>query len=73
MNMGLPIVCFDVETNRSTTEEKSFYFSDVESLIIILKHLKKYDLQKIGDDMLRIAENRYNWKRIVSLYRRCIE
>ena len=73
MNIGLPIVCFDVETNRSTTEEKSFYFGDVGSLISILKRLKKNDLEKLGEDMLRIAENRYNWKRIVSLYKRCIE
>jgi glycosyltransferase involved in cell wall biosynthesis len=73
MNIGLPIICFDVETNRSTTEEKSFYFGDVESLIIILKHLRKNDLVKLGHDMRRIAQNRYNWKRIVTLYKKCIE
>lgn len=72
MSLGLPILCFDVETNRSTTEEKSFYFKDYKSLITILSKLKEETIKQLGIDMKEIAERRYTWQRIVGLYKNCI-
>jgi glycosyltransferase involved in cell wall biosynthesis len=72
MYLGIPILCYDVETNRSTTEGKSFYFKDSSSLIEILAKIKKETLSQLGRDMKEIAQRRYTWKRITNLYFNCI-
>ena len=72
MSLGLPILCFDVETNRAATEEKSFYFKDSQSLIEILSNLKESSITQLGIDMKEIAQRRYTWRRIVELYKNCI-
>lgn len=73
MSLGLAAVCFDVPTNRSTTEEKSFYFKDSESLINILSGIQESTLEKLRVNMREIANRRYTWKRIVELYKGCIK
>jgi glycosyltransferase involved in cell wall biosynthesis len=72
MSLGLPILCYDVDTNRATTEEKSFYFKDSQSLIEILSNLKDTTINQLGADMKEIALRRYTWQRIVKLYKNCI-
>ncbi len=73
MSLKIPILCFDVPTNRATTEEKSLYFHDVKSLTTILKNLSNEKLIKIKNDMYEIAKNRYTWNRISNLYKKCID
>lgn len=72
MSLGLPVICFDVPTNRSTTEEKSLYFNDVSSLIKILHDLNEDTINQLGLNMKEIAERRYTWNRIVKLYKNCL-
>jgi glycosyltransferase involved in cell wall biosynthesis len=72
MSLGLPVLCFDVNTNRATTEEKSLYFKDSKALIEILSNLNKAITDRLGSDMKEIAQRRYTWQRIVMLYRNCI-
>ncbi len=72
MSLGIPVLCFDVATNRETTEGKSLYFKDSTSLIKILTSLKKETIDQLGIDMKEIAQRRYTWKRITSLYTDCI-
>lgn len=73
MFLNLPIICFDVETNRSTTEEKSYYFSNQYSLAKIVNSLDDKIINKLKYDMYEIAIRRYTWKRIVELYKNCME
>jgi glycosyltransferase involved in cell wall biosynthesis len=73
MSLKLPVICFDVATNRASTEEKSYYFNDIESLKEILRGLNQDKIKQLGDDMSEIATRRYTWKRIVSLYKKCID
>ena len=73
MCLGLPVICFDVDTNRSSTEEKSFYFKDAQSLIKVLENLDQSAIIKLGENMKEIASRRYNWKRIVEIYKKCIK
>jgi glycosyltransferase involved in cell wall biosynthesis len=73
MSLGLPVICFDVDTNRSSTEEKSFYFKEPKSLVRILKDLDGSTINLLGKNMKEIANRRYNWKRIAELYRKCIK
>ena len=72
MYLGLPIVCFDVPTNRASTENKSFYFKDVQSLISILNILDDKKLALLKDDMYEIAHRRYTWDRIIRIYKEVI-
>lgn len=73
MYLGLPVVCFDVETNHASTEDKSYYFHDVRSLRSILSNLDDRKIDLLATNMLEIAKRRYTWKRIVGLYQSCIE
>jgi glycosyltransferase involved in cell wall biosynthesis len=73
MSLELPVICFDVPTNRATTEEKSYYFKDGVSLKCILRELNPQKTKQLGKDMFEIASRRYTWKRVVNIYKKCIE
>ena len=72
MSLDLPVVAFDVPTNRSTTENKAFYFKDVSSLVHVLETLQPKDIESNRNDMSEIAERRYRWPRIVSKYQKML-
>ncbi|MDC3105180.1 DUF1972 domain-containing protein [bacterium] len=73
MSLGLPVICYDLDTNRSSTEEKSYYFKDSKSLISILNNLNESDLKSLSRNMLEIATRRYKWERITKLYNNSIK
>lgn len=68
MSLGLPIIAFDVETNRYTTENKALYFKDVEGLYSIINKLNEDICNRLGAEMKKIAARRYVWDRIAKLY-----
>jgi glycosyltransferase involved in cell wall biosynthesis len=72
MFLNLPIVAFDVPSNRATTENKAIYFSDIPDLISIMNNLDINKLDQLKRDMYEIAIRRYTWDRIVNIYRNCI-
>ena len=72
MFLGLPILCYDVDTNRSTTENKSLYFKDSHSLAQLLLLLSSEKLKSIAEDMKEIALRRYYWARVTNIYRTLI-
>ncbi|NTU70024.1 glycosyltransferase family 1 protein [bacterium] len=73
MYLGLAVICYDVDTNRATTEGKSIYFKDITALKKILIELSVDRVKEIGKDMKAIAVKRYTWGRIVDLYKTCVE
>jgi acyl carrier protein len=73
MNYEIPIICFDVCTNRSTTKNRSCYFHDEESLIQLLSTLTKDDTEKLKHLMKEIADENYTWKIIANKYDKLIE
>jgi len=68
MSLNIPIISFDVPTNRFTTENKTLFFKDVSSLIQILKVLDIEKLLEIKSQMFEISKRRYIWKRISKIY-----
>lgn len=68
MNLQLPIIAFDTETNHFTTEEKAMYFKDENELADILSHLSSEWIHLNKKQMKDIAYNRYRWDRISELY-----
>ncbi len=72
MYIGLPVFCYDVPTNRSSTENKSYYFTDYNSLVDLLNNLNDDDVNNLALSMKEIADRRYTWQRITSIYRKYI-
>ena len=63
MFFGCPILCYDVVYNRASTQEKAYYWADVEELVGLLQ---REDL--CGEIMRAIAQKEYTWKAITSQY-----
>lgn len=63
MFFGCPILCYDVVYNRASTQDKAYYWSDVDELVQLLQ---RDDLS--GDIMKTIAQERYTWRVITSQY-----
>ena len=68
MNYNIPIICYNAETNRETTGNKSYYFEncrDLESLIINLSDDERITLK---EEMFSISKKKYTWKVISRKY-----
>lgn len=70
MNLGLPIIAYDVTYNRESTEHEALFFKDEEDLKGRVKQLSADDhLRKaLGQKMLEIAKRRYTWEIIAKKY-----
>lgn len=64
MHFGVPILAYDCIFNRHTTDGKALWFKDVESLGAALSMLTRENCASIGDELKRIAQQRYTWDTI---------
>lgn len=72
MNLGLPVICYNSQTNVETTENKSLYFNDENSLCTIIDQTSAEKLNQIKADLREIAERRYRWEIIAKKYAECL-
>ena len=69
MNLGLPVISLDVETNRYTTDNKAAgYFNNSEKLSKLLSTLTDAELKTNATSMLEIAKRKYSWSIITKKY-----
>ena len=68
MSLNLAVICFDVPTNRFTTENKSLYFNNSDSLAELIEGIDDKKQNIIKNKMFEIANNRYKWSRISKIY-----
>ncbi len=68
MHLGLPIISFDVEFNRETTEDKAIFFQSAEELQALLRALGLIEFHQCASEMGKIADQKYTWDRVVSMY-----
>lgn len=73
MYLGLPIIAFDVNYNKETTEYSALYFKNIEELQELIAMINYPQLRTIGTTMKQIATRRYNWKRIAQRYYQLFE
>jgi len=66
MFINIPIICFDVPTNRETTKEKAVYFSSNDELKEILIELEKTNTG--NESLYSIALTEYKWEKISEEY-----
>lgn len=67
MYLGLPIVAYDVIYNRTTTENKAFFFKDAEQLKNVVT-TQEGSYNEVGTKMKEIADRRYKWEIISKKY-----
>lgn len=70
MYLGLPILCFDVDYNRETTDHQAVFFKNPEELTKILNNLDAFNPNELGCKMKLLANDRYLWKQIAEKYSR---
>lgn len=68
MNYNIPIICYDVETNREVTNEKTLYFSNIESLVSLLNNLDIQKTKIIKKELYKLARNNFKWNTISNQY-----
>lgn len=68
MYLGLPILTFDVSYNRTTTENKAFYFKNAADIVRIIENTRLSELRVRSAQMKEIADRRYTWSVIAQKY-----
>lgn len=68
MSLGLPIISFDVPTNRETTKNQAYYFENSAGLNYILNTLTGVELNSCAKQMKKIADEEYTWQFISRQY-----
>jgi glycosyltransferase involved in cell wall biosynthesis len=68
MFLGLPVITFNVNFNRETTEEQAFYYSSLTELCEIISAISQTELNQNAIVMKNIANRRYTWARISKCY-----
>lgn len=68
MHFGVPIIAFDCQFNRYSTDSKALWFCDTDSLCTVLTTLSMDLSVRVGADMKQIAEERYTWDAVGQSY-----
>jgi len=68
MYLGLPILTFDVSYNRTTTENKAFYFKNAQDIVQIIENTRLSELRIRSAQMKEVADRRYTWSVIAQKY-----
>lgn len=71
MYFGVPIISYDVTTNRETTKGKAKYFRTSEELLYLLNNFESLTLNT--SELLDIAISEYNWSVIARSYDKVFE
>jgi len=67
--LGLPIISYDVPTNRETTQGNAQFFTTSDELLAILDNFDSKTAYAMRDRLCNIAQNEYTWAKICSDYR----
>lgn len=75
MCLGLCVVAFDVNYNRSTTHDSAVYFSTSDELSAVVDSIYHDELRKsvIGDRLMAFGLEHYTWGRIIQQYAEIFE
>lgn len=68
MYLGLPVLAYDVSYNKTTTEEKAFYFRNAQDIAGIVQQTKLAGWKDNAARMKEIADRRYKWPIIAGKY-----
>lgn len=68
MYLGLPVIAFNVSYNKTTTEQKAWYFREADELVKIVETASPAECKSNAARMKEIADRRYTWKVVADKY-----
>lgn len=68
MHFGKPVLAFDCDYNRSSTESKALFFKSSDELKSLMEITDTQTAARVGADMLEIARRRYTWHIVAQQY-----
>lgn len=68
MYLGLPVIAYGVEYNKATTHGKAMYFHNAQELINLLETVDDIQLNRIAEEMQKVAKEKYTWEKIAEQY-----
>ncbi|WP_272690994.1 DUF1972 domain-containing protein [Providencia sp. PROV116] len=68
MHIGRPILAFDCDFNRYSTDNKALYFSNDNSLLKLIEDTDDNMLVSNSEKMKEIAIEKYTWSKIATQY-----
>lgn len=68
MHFNIPVVAWDCNFNRHTTQNAAVYFKTTNHLVSVVNELEHKECVKIGAEMRTIAQDQYCWDQIASKY-----
>jgi glycosyltransferase involved in cell wall biosynthesis len=68
MYLGLPVIAFSVSYNKTTTENKAWYFKEADDIVQIVETATPAERKEKAQIMKEIADRRYTWKVIAEKY-----
>lgn len=71
--LELPIICFDVPTNRETTLNKSKYFLDQNSLSNLISNLNQTKIEQLKMKLCSLIDQNYTWEKISDEYKKLLK
>ena len=68
MHFGRPVIAYDCEFNRCTTENQALFFKTSDDIISLLRTINESKSKQVGESMLKIAQQRYTWDVVAKQY-----
>lgn len=68
MHFGIPILTYDCNFNRATTEEKALFFTNSDELLSLINSFDLFLAKNIGSNLLEVAQKKYTWDIIGEKY-----
>lgn len=68
MYLRLPVLAFNVSYNKTTTENKAWYFKQADDIVQIVNAATPAERQQKAAQMKEIADRRYTWKVVADKY-----
>ena len=66
--LGLPIISWDVPTNREATSGHALFFDSKESLLKIIRDVTPDELARVKQELSPLAAEEYTWRHVCHQY-----
>lgn len=73
MNLGLPIISYDMPVNHEVTREHALFFASPEELVSVVLSTSEAQLKEMAEKSTALAQKEYTWKHIADQYAEVIE
>ena len=68
MNLGLPIISYEMPVNHEVTGDYALFFSNPDSLVKVVRSASEEELKEMAKQSTALAQKEYTWKHIADQY-----